>query len=368
MAENVEKDQQTEEATPRRRQEARERGQVPLSTEFLAAVLLAGWASMFAATGGRMAESIGRSVSSGIEALTTVGTGDLDVAEATRILAEAGRGASASLGIFLGPLLLLGVLVGYGQVGFRVTPQAIAFDPAKINPIKGLERLFSLRSVVRTALAFAKIALIGLVMTIVAWLQLGDIANLAGSEVGPVLRAIGHVVLSCAAAAVVTVLVLGLIDLGYQRFQHERDLRMSKQEVRDDMKNSEGDPHLKARVRRVQREMASRRMMADVPKATVVVTNPTHYAVALRYDRDEETGAGRGAPVVVAKGVDHVAERIKEIAREAEVLCYEDVPLARALHAQCEIGDEIPVDLFQAVATVLAYVYRVQGEQTPVRS
>jgi len=134
------------------------------------------------------------------------------------------------------------------------------------------------------------------------------------------------------------------------------------------MKNSEGDPHLKARVRRVQREMASRRMMADVPKATVVVTNPTHYAVALRYDRDEETGAGRGAPVVVAKGVDHVAERIKEIAREAEVLCYEDVPLARALHAQCEIGDEIPVDLFQAVATVLAYVYRVQGEQTPVRS
>jgi flagellar biosynthetic protein FlhB len=135
---------------------------------------------------------------------------------------------------------------------------------------------------------------------------------------------------------------------------------MSKQEVRDEMKSTEGDPHLKGRIRRVQRELAARRMMADVPTATVVVTNPTHYAVALRYEDEERSQ--RSAPRVVAKGVDHLAQRIKELARESGVPLYEDVPLARALHAQCELGDQVPVDLYEAVAGVLAYVYRVQGE------
>ena len=181
------------------------------------------------------------------------------------------------------------------------------------------------------------------------------------------MRAVGHVILKCSIGAMTVVLALSLVDLAYQRYQHEKDLKMSKQEVKDDMKSSEGDPHLKARIRAVQRELASQRMMQDVPKATVVVTNPTHYAVALLYERGGEDGVGASTPRVVAKGVDHIAQRIKEVAREAHVVCFEDVPLARALHAQCEIGDEIPVDLFQAVASVLAYVYRVQGDKVPAR-
>jgi flagellar biosynthetic protein FlhB len=189
------------------------------------------------------------------------------------------------------------------------------------------------------------------------------IAALADMELGPALAALGHIALRCAASAIAVVIALALIDVFFQRLQLERDLRMTKQEVRDEMKSTEGDPHIKSRIRQVQREFARRRMMSDVPKATVVVTNPTHYSVALRYDREESR---RHAPRVVAKGVDLVALKIREVAREAGVIVYEAPPLARALHANCEIGDEVPVELYQAVANVLAYVYRVQGLPMPV--
>jgi flagellar biosynthetic protein FlhB len=161
------------------------------------------------------------------------------------------------------------------------------------------------------------------------------------------------------------VATIALGDFVYQRWQHENELKMTKHEIKDELKRAEGDPHVKARVRQIQRELARRRMMSEVPKATVVITNPTHYAVALRYDRDASPARGtnvsaRRAPYVVAKGADLVAERIKQVAREADVTCYEDVALARALHAGVEIGQEIPEELYQAVASVLAYVYRVQ--------
>jgi flagellar biosynthetic protein FlhB len=226
--------------------------------------------------------------------------------------------------------------------------------------------MLSARSVVRTGLAILKIAAIAGVMATIAWLQLGDITTLGGGELGPVLAGTGYVAARCVAGAIGVVVLLAVLDLLFQRHQHGRDLRMSKQEVRDEMKSTEGDPHLKGRIRRVQRELAARRMMADVPTATVVVTNPTHYAVALRYEDEERSQ--RSAPRVVAKGVDHLARRIKELAREAGVPLYEDVPLARALHAQCELGDQVPVDLYEAVAGVLAYVYRVQGEVGARRS
>ena len=216
------------------------------------------------------------------------------------------------LGLLL-PLMLVGVIVGYAQVGFRVTPEAVSFDPSRLDPIKGLGRMFSARSAVKTAQALAKIALIAGVMASIAWMQIGKITLLGGGELGPVLAGIGHVAARCSAGAIGTVLLLAVIDLLFQRFQHGRDLRMTKQEIKDEMKSSEGDPHLRSRIRRVQREMAGRRMMAEVPSATVVVTNPTHYAVALRYDDDER--AQKSAPRVVAKGVDFVALRIKEIGR-----------------------------------------------------
>jgi flagellar biosynthetic protein FlhB len=258
------------------------------------------------------------------------------------------------------PLFIGAGIVAYAQIGLRVTPKATRWDPARLNPFRGISRIVSVRGLVRALLAFAKIVVITTTMAVIAWGELPRLAQLSGSELGPMLAGLGRVILRATVGALIAIVSIAIADFFFQRWQHERDLRMSRTEIKNELKNTEADPRLKARVRQVQREMARRRMMADVPKATVVVTNPTHYAVALRYER--EPGGRKRAPYVVAKGVDLVAQRIKEIARDANVLCYEDVALARALHRECEIGDEIPETLYQAVASVLAYVYRVQGE------
>ncbi len=267
------------------------------------------------------------------------------------------------------PLFAVGLLACYGQVGFLITPKALAWDPARLDPFKGFGRVFGKRGGMRTLMALVKILAITITVALVAWGQVGHLAALTGSELGPIMAAMGAVTLRCTSAALAAILALALADLFWQRFQYERDMRMSKKELRDEAKSTEGDPHIKSKIRQLQREMAQSRMMADVPKATVVVTNPTHFAVALRYERDEsEQLRGRrrhAAPYVVAKGADHVAQRIKAVARENDVPCIEDVPLARALHAQVEIGEEVPEQLFQAVATVLAHVYRMQEESAP---
>jgi flagellar biosynthetic protein FlhB len=361
MAETEDADQRTEQATPRRRLEAREKGQVPLSMELIAALLLIAWTALLALGGGTLGRAIGGALGGSLEQLGQLGRQELSVANAAALVGDVGLHVGRVMLVLSAPLVLFGALAGYVQVGFQVTPKAIEADPAKLNPLKGLQRMFSARTVMRTTLAFAKLSVIAGVMALVAWSQLDRIVALAGSDLGPALAGVGHIALRCVAGALAAVLVLAAADAAFQRWQHERDLRMTRQELREELKNLEGDPHIRARIRRVQRELASRRMMADVPKATVVVTNPTHYAVALRYERAPEGGRASGAPRVVAKGLDAVAQRIKEVAREAGVLCYEDVPLARALHARCEIGEEVPVDLFQAVAEVLAYVYRIQG-------
>jgi flagellar biosynthetic protein FlhB len=359
MAES-EHDQRTEEATPRRREEAREKGQVPLSVELVAAVLLAAWMLGLGLFGQRLATEVGSLTRASLLSVGELGTADLDVGQVAALVGELGQVAGGALVALILPLLLVGICTGYAQIGFRVTPTALAFDPSRIDPFKGFGRLFGRRGLVRTGLALAKITAIAGVMTAIAWTQLEHITDLGGSELGPVLAGIGYIVARCAAGAIGVVLLLAVLDVGFQHFQHSSDLRMTKQEIKEELRSSEGDPHLKSRIRRVQREMATRRMMSDVPRATVVVTNPTHYAVALRYAGEEREK--KSAPRVVAKGVDHVALRIKEVAREAGVVCYEDVPLARALHARCEIGDQVPVELYEAVAGVLAYVYRVQGD------
>lgn len=362
MADEPNDQDKTEEASPRRRQEAREKGQVAFSQEFTAATMLVAGLGTAVLFGGSVVSGFGALVSDSLLVLGSRGTAELDTANATALIAADGERMMRGIAHFAVPLFLIGLLVAYGQVGFRITPKAVEFNPGKINPIKGLGRMFSMRSVVRTGLAVGKLGLIGVVMTIVATGDLGLVTGFERSDLGPVLAGIGKVVTKAAIAALVAIVVLGVVDMLFQRFQHSKDLRMTKQEVREEQKNIEGDPHNKARMRQVQREMAGRRMMADVPEATVVVTNPTHFAVALKYERDDANGS---APVVVAKGVDHVAQKIKQIARDNGVVLFEDVPLARALHANVEVGDAIPEQFFEAVAGVLAYVYRVRGEVAP---
>ncbi len=314
---------------------------------------------LFLMVSGPVLEILGGGVRSSLLKVSSVGNSELGVPTATSLLRQSGKDGMEAIFIFALPLLVLAFLVGYGQVGFRFSPKAVEMTLSKLNPIKGLERLFSMRSVVRTGLSTLKLAMIGLAIFIATYTRLGRVATIDGVDLAPVLAIANSLFIRAVIAALVSILVIALIDFSFQRWQHSKDMRMSKQEVKEENKNVEGDPHIKARIRQVQREMASRRMMEDVPDATVVVTNPTHYAVALKYERDSIHGA---APRVVAKGVDHVAQQIKKVARDSGVVCFENVPLARSLHARCEIGDVIPEELFEAVASVLAYVYRVQGE------
>lgn len=364
MAEGPDKEAKTEPATPRRRQESRENGQVAQSTELVAALMLiAGFGALV--FGGRVISlSTGELLTRTIRSLGPLSRDELDVAGATVLLKGIFLGALTPLLTVFVPGIVMGLLVGYGQVGFMITPKAVQVDASKINPVKGFGKLFSLRSLVRTGLSGAKMVAIATVMTAIAYAQIHDIARVSDSDLGPILAALGQVAMKTTAGGLAAILVLSLIDFFYQRFQYERDMRMSKEEIKEENRIAEGDPHVKAKIRQVQREMAFRRMMADVPQATVIVTNPTHYAVALRYERGaDDTGASgsNGAPRCVAKGKGQIARRIKELGRENGIVLYEDVPLARALYAQVDVGREIPEELYAAVAEVLAYVYRLAG-------
>lgn len=359
MAEQ-DQEQRTEEATPRRREEARERGQVALSTELVAATGLAAGAGVLAVAGAQLVQSIGGEITRAASSLATLGTQELSVRQSAQILDASLGDITRSLALVVVPTLLIGALTSYAQVGFQITPKAIEADPNKLDPIRGAERLFSVRGLVRTSMAAAKIVLIVGAACAVAWAHVDVIAHVGTNELGPMLATIGVVVMRTISAALGAILLLAVLDVIFQRYQLARDLRMTRQEIKEEHRLTEGDPHVKARIRAVQREFAQRRMLADVPKATVVVTNPTHFAVALRYERGAQAGR-RSAPVVVAKGVDHLAQRIKELARAAGVRCHEDVPLARTLYARVKVGQEIPEELYAAVAAVLATVYRRDG-------
>lgn len=353
-------EQKTEEATPRRRQEAREKGQVALSTELVAALALIGWLMTFALAGGALFRDLGGVVVTFVERIGEMAQTDLTVEAVGTLVSAALSRVGWTTVALIAPLFALSLLVAYGQIGLGLSLKALELDLGKLNPITGLGRFFSMRSLTRTLMSFAKLLAILGVVSLSAWSQIERVAAIQSLELGPALAAIGEVALRCTAAGLAAILALGVLDVFLQRRQYDKELRMTKQEVKEELRSSEGDPQVKARIRRVQREMAARRMMSEVPKATVVITNPTHYAVALSYDR-EAPAKQRGAPRVVAKGADHVALKIKELAREAGVVVYEDAPLARTLHARCEIGDEVPLELYQAVAEVLAYVYGIQG-------
>lgn len=351
--------EKTEDATPKKRNEARQKGQVAMSNELVVAVMLCAAIASFLILGRSLAVSVGLLVIDGAERAAQLCMSELAVQDVSALLTAASADVARSLAIMLAPVLLVGFLVSYGQIGVQLTPKAMATDLNKLNPLSGFKKIFGPRGFVRTGLGLLKIALIATVVATVTWFELPEFSQAAGTDAKFTAAAIGRVVLRATAAAAVVILALSLIDLVYQRYQHAKDLKMSKKEVKDEAKNSEGDPQVKARIRQVQREMAMNRMMADVPDADAVVMNPTHFAVALRY-RDGEDAA----PRVVAKGMDHVALRIRDLARESGVAVVEDPPLARALHRACEIGEHVPEELFEAVARLLAYVYRMEGRAT----
>jgi flagellar biosynthetic protein FlhB len=346
----------TEQATARRKAEARKKGQVAISRECATAAVLGSallLLYLFAAPAMRSLIDLTRewlsvAVEAGARPMTQ-----------PAVVALLNRAAEQTLGL-LWPvacgLALAGTAAYLAQTGFLWNSDKLAMDLNHLNPLSGLGRMVSLRAVVELGKSLLKI---GLITWVGIWAVRRDIERIPGL----VQYGLGDGMTMTAEAAfrmllwvTGTVALLALGDYAYQRFEWERSLRMTKQEIKQELRETEGDPLLRSRVRSLQRQMARNRMMAAVPKADVVITNPTHLAVALRYDH-----ASMAAPVVVAKGAGYVAERIKEIARAHGVMIVENRVVARLLFKLADIGREVPVDLYRAVAEILAMVYRAKG-------
>jgi flagellar biosynthetic protein FlhB len=350
--------ERTERATPRRRQEARKRGQVPRSTELTSALaLLAGafflpWYAGSAA--GTLWGYLQRSFAGPLPAaLSAPDLVDLAWTSGTVFL----RFTLPVLGLFL----LVGVASTLVQAGFVFAPAVLKPDLRRIDPIAGFQRLFSRRGLFETGKALIKIAIVLAVTYPLIRRDLPRYADLTGAEPLAIGRAIGASIRDLAVRIGAAYLALAVLDYGYQRWDLEQRLRMTRHELKEELRQTEGDPEVKGRIRRLQRQYAMQRMMAQVPKATVVVTNPTHLAIALRYDP-----ATMRAPVVVAKGAGAVAERITALARRHTIPVLRNQPLAQALYRTVEVGQEVPVTLYEAVADVIAYVYRLRRATVPL--
>ncbi len=346
----------TEQPTARRRQEARSRGQIAKSQDLSAAVLLLAGLLILEGFGGGLLTRLGR--------LTQflLGCGDSPAWTPTEMVAL-GRQSAEELFSLMVPMLLtffaIAVVVSVLQTGLLFTTEPLRWSLDRLNPISGLKKLFSMQSLISLLINLAKLTVVGGVVYYAALDQLDRILFAAGMHFSEMVQMAIGLLFSLGLRVGVVLLLLGIIDWFYQRFKHERSLRMSKHEVKEEMRRMEGDPLMKRRRREVQMQLALQRLRRDVPKADVVVTNPTHVAVALKYD-----AATMSAPRVVAKGEGYVAQRIREVALAAGIPVVERQPLARALFKLVEVGGEIPPHLYQAVAEVLAYIYQLSGQRS----
>ncbi|TDL35029.1 flagellar biosynthesis protein FlhB [Jeotgalibacillus sp. S-D1] len=257
----------------------------------------------------------------------------------------------------MGTAALAGISANYIQTGFLFSTYPLKPKLSKLNPLKGFQRIFSARALVEFLKSVLKIAMIGMTTFLLIWFSMEHILSLSLKPVQQSLDIAGKLTVQMGLYASSLLIVLSILDYLYQKYDFEKNIRMSKQDLKDEFKNTEGDPLIKSRIKQRQREMATKRMMADIPDADVVITNPTHFAIVLTYKEGESH-----APVVTAKGVDYVAQKIKLIANENSIAAVENRPLARALYHQADIGDPIPEEFFKAVAEILAYVYRIKNK------
>ncbi len=351
MAENSQ--DRTEQPTPKRLEEARRQGQVPRSTELTAAAVILTVGGGLHFLGSYMGSRLDGLMSSSLSLSREQALDEsLMVSTVTSEAAHALIACAPILGLTLVAALSAPMLLG----GWNLSFQALAPDFGRLNPVTGFGRMFSSRGAVELGKAFAKFILLALVALLVLKQKS---AELMGLGMEPTRTAIAHATALTGYALLILAASLGLIaavDVPWQLWQHRQRLRMTRQEVREEMKESEGSPEIKGRIRTLQREIARRRMMQEVPKADVVVVNPTHFAVALRYDDKRMR-----APIVVAKGADLIAARIREVATGNLVPIFEAPPLARALFRSVDIGGEIPASLYVAVAQVLTYIYQLKS-------
>ncbi|EGO63165.1 flagellar biosynthesis protein FlhB [Acetonema longum] len=344
-------EEKTEEPTSKRRTEAREKGQVARSVELNSAFIILTAFYVLKMIGSQVYHKL---IDFMRFMFTDFSTRDFSIeAMQTLFINIATTFIEITFPLMLA-ILVISLTISFLQVGFTFTLQPLAWKFDKLNPINGFKRIFSSRSLVELAKSLLKIAIIGYFIYRFLIKEIAYIPRMIDADLNDSIQFLAAMAIDLAFQIGGVILILAAFDYFYQWWSHNKSLKMSKQEVKEEFKQTEGNPQIKGKIRERQRAMAMRRMMQEVPKATVVVTNPTHFAIAIRYEKD------MNAPLVVAKGQDFLAERIKDLARQHGVVIVENKPLARTLYATTEVGESIPTELYQAVAEVLAYVYKLK--------
>ncbi|MEZ5321041.1 MAG: EscU/YscU/HrcU family type III secretion system export apparatus switch protein [Microthrixaceae bacterium] len=344
------KHSKTEAPTPKRKRDARKEGQVVRSEDLVT------WTSVLVATSA-MPMLVGRTsevVRTGLR-MTFLLAREPDERLLTTMV---GRTFTAAFGAMLPVVLIMFAIAVAGnvaQVGLLLTGKPLKPKVSRLNPLQGLKRMFSVQSLWQTASAAMKLAIIAAVAATMVRGAAAEVVSAPMRSAAESVKATGVLALSLVRAVAAAALVVGIADYAFQRRKHARELRMTKQEIRQEMRESDGDPHVKSRQRQIRAAMSRNRMLAGIASADVVITNPTRLAVAIRYER------GRGAPTVLARGADALAARIRQEAGRHNVPLVEAVPLARALYALCRVGEEIPPELYQGVATVLAFLHHLSA-------
>lgn len=352
MAED--KDSKTEEPTSKRLSKARTEGNIPMSQEVKSAVMLMGALIVVGVIAPWVAQDLATYMRTFLERPETITT-DVDTF-GTLVVSILWR-----IGVLLAFPMLVLVIAAFlgtvGQVGLVYTPKKMEPKLENISPIAGFKRMFSLNSVVEAGKAIVKMLILSSLVILLVVPAMKSPDWLIGQDFTVTLKELHYLIVMVLFLVVMVISVLAAFDITYQRWNHKEKLKMTKQEIKDEHKEAEGDPKIKARIRTLRLERHRQRMIAAVQKASVVITNPTHYAVALRYDTES-----MAAPVVVAKGVDFLAKRMRQVAEAHEVPIVENPPLARALHAAVEVDQEIPAEHYKAVAEVIGYVMRLKGK------
>jgi flagellar biosynthetic protein FlhB len=354
MAESqADRHDKTEAPTQKRLDDARKEGQIPRSRDLTAAAVMLAAGGVLMMSGPGIGNQLGELMRSGLEITREQA---LDENAMLRAFGDLSMVAFRAVVPVLGITMLVALAAPLALGGWAFSGKALVPDLKRLNPIEGLGRMVSIRAWVELAKALGKFAIVGIAGYLVLKFNTDRLLGL-GSE--PINAAIGHAIQISGQALIAltaALVVIAAVDVPFQLWQYSRDMRMTREEIRQEHRESEGSPEVKGRIRQLQREVAERRMMDDVPRADVIIVNPTHFAVALRYD--EKT---MRAPTVVAKGVDLMAARIREVATEHKVPIFEAPPLARALHRSVQIGDEIPTGLYVAVAKVLTYIFQLRA-------
>jgi flagellar biosynthetic protein FlhB len=345
--------EKTEKATPHKRREAREKGQIAKSPEVSSALILFFSFICLMLSGKSFVEGCFNIFRSCYQEYLLW---DVTVSN-TQVLYKQllFEGAKLIAPIF-SVTIAAGLIANFAQVGFMLNPAGLKMKFEKLNPLEGAKNIFSFRAIVELIKSILKIILTSLISFSIIWNKRSELFLLGQKNIWDAAGFIGSLLLQIGVYVSACLIILAAADYAYQKFSYEKKLRMSKQDIKEEFKKIDGDPLIKGKRKARQREIAMQRMMQDVPKADVIITNPTHFAVAIRYDFKT-----MDAPQVIAKGKDYIALKIKEIAKEHKIMTVENRPLARSLFASVEIGESVPEELFNAVGEILAYVYYQEG-------